>query len=237
MAESVLTAPATRPANLALLFQDLFTAVVRLRANRQDIHSAEQFRAQVVNSIRAADQAAKSHGYPDEDVKLAVFALVAFLDESILNLRKPAFEDWVRKPLQEELFGRHLAGETFFENLGMLLGRRDSPELADVIEVYYLCLLLGYLGRYSISAKSDLRAVMAHTSDKIARIRGASDGLSPQWMPEAGAIPVSLDPWILRLGVFTACAAALALILFLAYDFSLSSGVATLQALITRGRQ
>ena len=33
--------------------------------------------------------------------------------------------------------------------------------------VYYLCLLLGYLGRYSISSKAELRSTMVHLDDKI----------------------------------------------------------------------
>jgi type VI secretion system protein ImpK len=234
VADSVIAEPVARPANLALIFQDLFTAVVRLRANRQDVTNAELFRSQIMHAIRTCDQAAKAHGYTDDDVKAVVFALVAFLDESVLNLRKPAFDDWVRKPLQEELFGRHVAGETFFENLHHLLGRRDSQELADVIEVYYLCLLLGYLGRYSISSKSDLRAVMGQTDDKIKRIRGAGAGLSPQWMlPERGAISVGSDPWILRIGILSAVSAVLAAILFVSYDFSLGSAASALQSLIS----
>jgi type VI secretion system protein ImpK len=238
VAETVFSAPAARPANLALLFQELFTAIVRLRANRQNVTSAELFRSQVLNAIRTGDQAAKAHGYTEDDVKPAVFALVAFLDESILNLRTPAFDDWVRKPLQEELFGRHVAGETFFENLNHLLGRRDSPELADVIEVYYLCLLLGYLGRFSISSKSDLRAIMGQTDDKIKRIRGISTGLSPQWMlPEAGAITAARDPWVFRFAIFAAGTAVLAVVLFLIYNFSLNSGAAALQALTAGARQ
>lgn len=238
MAESVFGAPAARPANLALVFQELFTAIVRLRANRQDVTNAEVFRSQAVNAIRTGDQNAKAQGYTDEDVKLVVFALVAFLDESVLNLRKPAFDDWVRKPLQEELFGRHVAGETFFENLNHLLGRRDSPELADVIEVYYLCLLLGYLGRYSISSKSDLRTVMGQTSDKIKRIRGIPAGLSPQWMlPEQGAGPVIRDPWMPRLGIFSALSLLLAASLFLFYDSSLGSAASALQALVSGARR
>ena len=227
-----------RPANLALIFQEVFTAIVRLRANRQDFSNAEVFRAQIVNTIRSGDQSAKAHGYTDEDIKLGVFALVAFLDESVLNLRKPAFDDWVRKPLQEELFGRHVAGEIFFENLSNLLGRRDSPELADVIELYYLCLLLGYLGRYSISSKGDLRSLMAQTDDKIKRIRGIGAGLSPQWMlPEGGAAPAARDPWILRIGIFSAVSAVVALVLFVFYDYSLTTGASALQGLISAVRR
>ncbi len=113
---------AATPDNLALYFQELFTGIVRLRSHRQDVSDAEQFRGQVLHAIRVAEQNAKARGYNDDDISLAIFAVVAFLDESILNLRKPVFNDWVRKPLQEELFGRHVAGELFFENLSAASG-------------------------------------------------------------------------------------------------------------------
>ncbi len=170
---------AAPPENLALLLQELFTGIVRLRSHRQQVTDAEVFRHQVLQAIRSAGQNAKTRGYSDDDIQLAVFAVVAFLDESILNLRQPVFQEWVRKPLQEELFGRHVAGEVFFQNLEQLLGRRDSPELADLLEVYSLCVLLGYLGRYSIASKGDLRVMMDHAADKINRIRGNRTDLSP----------------------------------------------------------
>ena len=81
------------------------------------------------------------------------------LDESILNSRNPLFADWSRKPLQEEMFGIHIAGETFFQYAQQLLARPDSPEAADLLEVYYLCLLLGYCGRYSVGDRGELQAV------------------------------------------------------------------------------
>ena len=99
-----------RGENLALLFQELLTAIVRLRADRQEVTSAEKFRGQVLQAIKIADQQAKTRGYTEDDIRLGVFAVVAYLDETILNLRKPVFKDWVRKPLQEELFGTARGG-------------------------------------------------------------------------------------------------------------------------------
>ena len=225
------------PDNLALFFQELFTAIVRLRANRQEVANAEVFRNQVLHAIKNADQNAKTRGYTDEDVRLGIFAIVAFLDESILNLRKPVFNDWVRKPLQEELFGRHVAGELFFENLQEILGRRDAPEVADLLEVYYLCLLLGYLGRYSISSKGDLRALMGQTEDKIKRIRKSGVDLSPQWrLPDETAGPLRSDPWMRRLLILVAVCAIGTLVLFPVYKITLSSGVQSLRLLSSGGR-
>lgn len=221
--------------NLALYFQELFTAIVRLRANRQEVTDAEVFRGQVLQAIRVATQNAKARAYTDEDIQLAVFAIAAFLDESILNLRKPVFQEWVRKPLQEELFGRHVAGETFFENLQHLLGRRDSQELADVLEVYYLCVLLGYLGKYSIASKGDLRALMGQTEDKIKRIRGNRADLSPAWMLPADVAPALADPWLRRLAIIAAACFLGALMLFGVYKIALSSDVTAVQTLSMRG--
>ena len=221
--------------NLALYFQELLTAIVRLRSNRQDVNDAEVFRGQVLQAVRTAGQSAKARGYTDEDIQLGIFAVVAFLDESILNLRKPVFNEWVRKPLQEELFGRHVAGETFFENLEQLLGRRDSPDVADLLEVYCLCVLLGYLGKYSITSKGDLRALMGHAFDKIKRIRGSSGDLSPNWMLPDELAPLRADPWLRRLAIIAAACAFGTLALYSSYRIALSSDVTAVQILATRG--
>ena len=222
-------APSTSPDNLALQLQELFTAIVRLRARRQEVSNADLFRGQVLHSIKTAEQAARARGYADEDIRLAVFAVVAFLDESLLNLRQAVFDDWVRRPLQEEMFGRHVGGEVFFDRLQELLERRDSPEAADVLEVYYLCLLLGYLGRYSISSKGDLRVLMEKTIDKINRIRKSGPDLSPQWaLPAEAAYELRTDPWMRRLLIGAALCAGLAMLLYPVCKLSLGSEVNTI---------
>jgi type VI secretion system protein ImpK len=224
------------PDNLALHLQELFTAIVRLRSRKQEVSSAEVFRNQVLHALKSAEQAARAQGYTDEDIRLAVFAMAAFMDESLLNLRQPVFNDWVRKPLQEELFGRHVGGEVFFDHLQELLGRRDAPETADVLEVYHLCLLLGYLGKYSISSKGDLRALMGRTEDKINRIRKASAEMSPQWaLPAEAAGPARQDVWLRRLFIGGGVCAGLSLLLLLVYRFWLESGVSALAQLAAKG--
>ena len=113
-AEASMKPADQRQGRLALAFQEMLTAVVRLRASRQSVTDAELFRAQVRGALKTADQEARALAYTEEDIRLAIFAVVAFLDETILNLQSPAFADWVRKPMQEELFGQHTAGEIFF---------------------------------------------------------------------------------------------------------------------------
>ena len=180
--------PQPRRGQLALVLQEILTAIVRVRANRQVAADAESFRTHVKQVLSAAEQEARRLGYSSDDVRFALFAVVAFLDESVLNSPQPMFADWPRKPLQEEIFGGHLAGEIFFQNLRHLLTRQDSDDLADVLEVYQLCMLLGFHGRYSTSETSELQMLMARVSDTMLRIRGGFGEFSPMWQPEAARV-------------------------------------------------
>ena len=216
--------------NLALGFQEVFTAVVRLRYNRQAVVDAETFRAQMRQAVRVAAQEARSRGASAEDVRQVLFAVVAFLDESVLTSRNPVFVNWPRLPLQAELFGHQLAGEIFFQELQKSLNRSDSQETADLLEVYYLCMLLGFKGRYA--AGGDLRSVMAVTQEKIRRIRGPIGALSPRGAIPADAVRMvqsdRVSRWLGRAALITA---GLVLVLFMLYKFVLMSGASSLAAL------
>jgi type VI secretion system protein ImpK len=228
----------TRTDNLALNLQEVLTAIVRLRANRQAVSDAESFRHHIREALRLAVTEAQHSGYQMEDIKLAAFATVALLDESILNSRNPLFADWPRKPLQEEMFGVHVAGQKFFDNTEELLSRVDSVDVADILEVYYLCLLLGYRGKYSVGNSGELQAIRDQIGFKIRRIRGTFPGLAREWAlppdppPAAGA-----DPWIRRLAWAAIGCAVLAVIAFGIFKLTLNSGVSDLRAIATQVRR
>ncbi len=227
--------PRRRQGELALALQEILTATVRLRANRQVAADAESFRTHVKHVLAAAEEGARRMGYAGEDVRLAVFAVVAFLDESVLNSSQPMFADWPRKPLQDEIFGGHMGGETFFRNLHQLLARQDSDDLADVLEVYQLCMLLGFQGRYSVADQGELQMLMARVADKILRVRGGFGELSPSWAPPAGAIRATAPDRKTRvLGFGAAAGFALACVLFVFFRYSLVSGVLEFETFVRR---
>ncbi len=214
-----------RRPNLAFCFQELFTAIVRVRFNLQSVPNADAFRANAKDLIRMATQDAAGRGYGNEDVKLAAFAVVAFLDESVLTSKNQVFSTWSRMPLQEELFGEHMAGETFFQYVQLLLSRRDSVETVDVLELYYLCMLLGYRGRYGSSGDGDLRAIMESIKGKTNRVRGGNLPLSPAWaLPGDAPLPKRRDRWLRRLVWITVLAAGLGIATFVASQLMLVSG-------------
>jgi len=218
--------------NLALGFQEVFTAVVRLRYNRQAVLDPDAFRAQMRQGLRLAEQESRSRNCSAEDVKQVIFAVVAFLDESVLSSGNPVFANWPRLPLQAEMFGHQLAGEVFFQELQKTLSRSDSHDTADLLEVYYLCLLLGFKGRYA--AGGDLRSIMVAVQEKIRRIRGPLGPLSPR-----GAIPadtvrlVQHDRWSRILGRTALIMAGVVVLLFIAYKFLLISGASSLSTLVS----
>jgi type VI secretion system protein ImpK len=221
-----------RAENLAFVFQELLIVGERLRSNRQVVNDANTFRQQVRDAMKVADTEARKRGYDAEDIQMAVFAVVAFLDESILNLRSPVFADWPRCPLQEEMFGHHIAGEVFFQNVKQLMGKQDSQDLADVLEVYHLCMLLGFAGRYSLGGRGELQSTMHAVGDKIRRIRQLPAEISPMWALPNDQIQVSTsDPWIKRLMIASIACVVLTILLFVIYKVSLGSGASGLEAL------
>ncbi len=200
--------------NLAVIFNEVLTAVTRLRSGRQRVTDAAAFRNQMKGLISEAESDATRQGHAAEDVRYATFAVVAFLDESVLNSNQPVFADWPRMPLQEELFGGHRAGEAFFEGIDRLMSRSDSAQLADVLEVFALCLLLGYRGRYSLSGPESVRPVLTTINDKVERCRGGPQPLSPHWAPPQDPVAIrAYDPWLRGL-VFGALGALLVAVLF-----------------------
>jgi type VI secretion system protein ImpK len=213
-----------RRGRLAITLQEAMTTVTRLRANKQVATDAEAFRARIKQVLASAEQDARTIGYNADDVRFALFAVIALLDETVLNSGQPMFAGWSSRTLQEEVFRVHLAGELFFQYLQQLLTRQDSADLADLLEVYSLCLLLGFKGRFSATQGSDVPVLIRALSEKIERIRGKPGELSPAWRPSQSDIGRRHDRWVPRLAIAAISTAVLAAGLFIFFSVSLRSG-------------
>ncbi len=222
-------APPRATSNLAYCFQEVLTAILRLRSNTQAIPDAEAFRAQLRRLLQNAMQDARTLGYNTQYIQMAVLVTVGFLDETVLSLPSAATGEWSRRPLQEELFGGHLAGETVFTNVATLLKQQDSAEVADVLELHCLCLELGYKGRYAFGNGGELRQLIQLSREKIARARGrmplfpAPAASTPSQREKADLVSRSLLIAAVLLAVLTIAA-------FAGYEFSLSAGASRVQS-------
>jgi len=218
------------PGRLAGALQESITAVVRLRAERQPVTDAASFRGQLTQLLARAEQEALGMGFSAQDARLAIFAVVAYLDESVLNARNAVLADWARRPLQDELFGGHMGGEWFFQHLEQLLARPDSPELADLLEVHQLCLLLGFRGKYGAGDHGELHAISSRVGERLARMRGPSGDLAPAWRPPSDRVDTR-DPWLRRLTIGAIASAVLMVALWGGYALLLRGGSKDIRAL------
>lgn len=221
-----------RAQTLPIVYQQLLTATVRVRSDRQSVSDAQAFRSNIRAAIQAAEKEGVARGYSSEDVRLATIAVVAFLDESILTSQNLVFSDWSRMSLQQELFGHNVAGESFYENLDALQRRGDSADLADILELYCLCLLLGFRGRYALSGTETVRHLTESIMARVRRIRGPLMALSPSWsVPSIPVAPARSDPWIRRLAVMAVIVLVIASCLFLGFRFLLGPGLSNLRSI------
>jgi type VI secretion system protein ImpK len=219
--------PVARTNSLALSFQDVITVVLRMRYGTQRVPDARAFRTNVRNMIGAAVNNVRAMGYSDNASRMALYAIIAFLDETVLNSQDPAFADWARQPLQEEMFGGHVAGEAFFNNVNGLLNAPETSEVADALELHAILLLLGYRGRYALGNAGDLQGVLNRIREKITRIRGPLVLARLTDAPEV-KMASQRDKWLTTLWLTAGALAVLLILLFVVYTLTLGSGVSNI---------
>ena len=78
-----------------------------------------------------------------------------------------------------QFFGDQLAGELFFDKLEAL--RREGAPRVQAMEVFHMCLLLGFQGKYLMEGSEKLGYLTARVGDEIARIKGHGAGFAPHW--------------------------------------------------------
>jgi type VI secretion system protein ImpK len=220
--------PALRSNNLALAFQDVITVVLRVRYRTQRVADAASFRENIRKMIATGAQEVRRLGYSDSASQMSLYAIVGFLDESVLNSQDPVFQDWPRRPLQEEMFGGSFAGEYFFRHVSDMLNQPETAELADVLELHAICLLLGYRGKFAFGDNGEIPNILRAIREKIARIRGPIYLCRVAPPPALAAIRAG-DAWFRRLVVMTALIAVVCLLAFAGYWYLLGEGLNAVQ--------
>jgi type VI secretion system protein ImpK len=189
------------PASLVDIMVDGFYALFLLKTGSgpQDRNA---FAEHMTAFLGEVDRNAKAHGIPAEDVTAAKYAFCAAVDEIILRSDFAIRDAWETRPLQLRLFGDQLAGEHFFQRLEDL--RAKGSVHLQALEVYHMCLLLGFEGRFALDGRDKLNYLTARLGDEIARMRGKSRGFAPHAeRPDqvAHKLGSDLSLWVLS-GVF-----------------------------------
>jgi type VI secretion system protein ImpK len=155
------------------LFSDLFILGAHLKTAR-DYGTPDALRIRLVEMFNAAEREAKRLAISDDALQQARYAVAAFLDEMILGVPSPHRDAWSARPLQYEFFREHVAGVEFFNRLDGL--RRSISANRDIVEVYYLCLALGFEGQYKLHGREKLKDLI--------------DGLARELQPRGGEMPL-----------------------------------------------
>ena len=205
----------SRSQRLAEIFAACFTLILQLRS-AQDFGDPEVLRRRIKDLLDRAGQEALRAGIPSEDLREARFAIVAFIDETILASDWHRRDVWMARPLQLELYDRFDAGEEFFVRLEQL---REQPALrAEALEVYYLCMALGFKGKYQLHGQEQLRILIEDTYSLLSRTPGMGRvALSPHGRPRdqiAAEIKNKFPTWVI-----VVLAVALGLIIYVGLQF------------------
>lgn len=174
-------APAsTNAASAARSLQDLmydgFYALFMLK-NGSGPQDNNAFADRMTQFLDDFGRNAKKQGASTDDVDASKYAFCAAVDEIILRSNFSIRDAWERRPLQLALFGDQLAGENFFIRLESLRARGAAHVQA--LEVFHMCLLLGFQGRYILEGSEKLNYLTARLGDEIAQMKGKRGGFAP----------------------------------------------------------
>ena len=127
--------------------RDCFGAIIQLRALDQNATpDAQTLHGRLCWFVDQMIHKGQELGVSQEDLGDITYAIVALADEVVLGI--PAVRDfWMYNLLQLRYFNENVAGENFFYRLDLL---KNNPQRYPALQVYYICLLFGFQGRYRV---------------------------------------------------------------------------------------
>jgi type VI secretion system protein ImpK len=210
----------TRKENqLSVWCSECLTLILQLRASI-DLGDSRVLRERILSLLDNMERSCRDSGIAPEDIQMVKFALVAFIDETINTSDWVQKESWLSNPLQLDLFNRLDAGEEFFTRLDQL---RERPQAnAEVLELYYMCMVLGFRGKYQLHEKEKLRLLIEDTHSELRRISGKPpEELSPHGRPIDEIVEVVTKE--VSLWVIGVTAAAVGLFFYIVFTFLITS--------------
>ncbi|PKF63493.1 type IV secretion protein DotU [Psychromonas sp. psych-6C06] len=137
---------------------------------------------QLDREIKNFEIKARSEGVKEDNVVVARYLICTILDEAVLNTPWGAESAWNQRTLLSVFHNETAGGEKFFAIIDRL--RSNPAENIDVLELAYICLSLGYEGKFRVVSRGrehleQLRDDLFHI---IRTYRGEYErALSPRW--------------------------------------------------------
>ena len=199
----------------------LLALATRIRSTAR-VSDVEGLRERTIQEFRGFEARAGAAGVTPEEFREARYALAATVDDLAQNTPWGGHDAWAGKSMVNVLHREAFGGERFFELLDRV--RADPARNLDLLELMYLCLALGFEGRYRLAARgaSELARIRDEVYRAIRNQRGEFErALSPHWQGISAAhAPLRhfLPLWVVALACFGLMAAIYATFLFLLVD-------------------
>jgi type VI secretion system protein ImpK len=133
-------------------------------------------RRHALDEIRRFEERSRSGGIQNEVIVAGRYVLCAALDEAVLSTPWGAQSEWAQQPLLVALHREAWGGEKFFEMLERL--ERDPVRHVDLLELQYICLALGFTGKFQVAPRGD--AQLADIKHALFRTIRDQRGVAPQ---------------------------------------------------------
>ena len=166
---------------LAYAATPLLQLLARLR-NTANPPDSEDLRTRALGELRQFEQRARAQGVAMEQLRPAHYILCASLDDVVLNTPWGSEGAWAASPLCTSLHQEAKPGERFFDLVAKL--RQKPEQFMPVLELVYLCLSLGFMGRFRQAQRgpAEIDRLREELCQTIAAAKPATDAaLSPQW--------------------------------------------------------
>jgi type VI secretion system protein ImpK len=154
---------------------DVLSLILQLR-NSQDLPAPDILQRRVYGLFDTMMANGREARVPEQDMHEVKYALAAFADEVIYHSNWPGRTQWLNNPLQLQFFQENTAGDGFFERLDTLHAQRGRDH---VTQVYFLCLALGFQGKFRLGQQEGLAAVVEGVGNHVALSVGGGDVLAP----------------------------------------------------------
>jgi type VI secretion system protein ImpK len=162
-------------------------------------------RRQALEQVREFEERARAAGAAPETVLAARYVLCAAIDEAVLSTPWGNQSEWGEQTLLVTLHREAWGGEKFFDMLQKISA--DPARHIDLMELQYVCLALGFAGKYQVAERGHARLaeVQSELFRRIRTYRGVpAPELSLHWrgMQDRRNPVIRYVPWWV-IGAFT----------------------------------
>jgi len=190
-------------------------------------------RRQLVAEVRNFEERARGAGVATDQIAAARYALCATLDEAITSTPWGARGEWGTQPLLSVFHRETWGGEKFFQLVDRT--KSDPRQYAGLLEVLYVCMSLGFAGKFALDPQSALQRdnLQHELFERLRGVRGAAaEPLAAHWQ----GVRDKRNPLLRYVPWWVVAAAALALTTsgFLYFRFQLGQAAEPVLATLSQ---